>query len=132
SAPRIPVYPLYGQTQKPRREMLAGLDVLLFDIQDIGARPYTFVWTMAMAMEVAAGRRIPFVVLDRPNPITAGAAGPLMQIELKRERVGQPITGYYPVPLRHGMTVGEVARYVNEEYDVGARLHVVPARGWRG
>src|SRR6202008_4101382 len=132
SAPRIPVYPLYGQTQKPRREMLAGLDVLLFDIQDIGARPYTFVWTMAMAMEAAAAQRIPFVVLDRPNPITDEADGPLMEMEIKTARIGQPITGYYPVPLRHGMTAGEVAKYVNQEYRVGADLHVVPADGWRG
>ena len=128
----IPVFSLYGTTQKPTPEMLRGVDVLVFDMQDIGARPYTFVWTMAMAMEAAAAQRIPFVVLDRPNPIGAAVDGPLMQEEIKRERIGQPITGYYPVPLRHGMTVGEVARYVNQEYRVGAQLHVVPADGWRG
>ncbi|HEX2203323.1 MAG TPA: DUF1343 domain-containing protein [Longimicrobium sp.] len=127
----LPVFSLYGQTQKPTPEMLRGVDVLLFDMQDIGARPYTFVWTMAMAMEAAAAQKIPFVVLDRPNPITDEADGPLMQMEIKTERIGQPITGYYPVPLRHGMTVGEVARYVNAEYNVGADLHVVPASGWR-
>jgi uncharacterized protein YbbC (DUF1343 family) len=101
-------------------------------MQDIGARPYTFVWTMAMAMEAAAAQKIPFVVLDRPNPITDAVDGPHMALEIKTERVGQPITGYYPVPLRHGMTVGEVARYVNAEFDVGAELHVVPADGWEG
>jgi uncharacterized protein YbbC (DUF1343 family) len=132
SATGIPVYSLYGRTQKPTPEMLQGLDVLLFDIQDIGARPYTFVWTMAMAMEAAAERRIPFVVLDRPNPITDEAQGPMMAREIKDERIGQPITGYYPVPLRHGMTSGEVARYVNAEFRVGADLHVVPAAGWEG
>jgi uncharacterized protein YbbC (DUF1343 family) len=126
----IPVYSLYGKTQRPTPEMLHGLDALLFDIQDIGARPYTFVWTMAMAMEAAAKQGIPFIVLDRPNPITARVGGPLMRMEMRN--VGQPITGYYPVPLRHGMTVGEVAKYVNEEYHVGADLHVVPAAGWRG
>ncbi|HET7321932.1 MAG TPA: DUF1343 domain-containing protein, partial [Longimicrobiaceae bacterium] len=126
----VPVYSLYGKTQRPTPEMLKGLDVLLFDIQDIGARPYTFVWTMAMAMEAAAKQHVAFVVLDRPNPITARVGGPLMQMEMRN--VGQPITGYYPVPLRHGMTVGEIARYVNGEYDVGADLHVVPAAGWRG
>jgi uncharacterized protein YbbC (DUF1343 family) len=130
SATGIPVYSLYGRTQKPTPEMLQGLDVLLFDIQDIGARPYTFVWTMAMAMEAAAARHIPFVVLDRPNPITAQAQGPMMALEIRTERIGQPITGYYPVPLRHGMTSGEVARYVNAEFRVGADLHVVPASGW--
>ena len=131
SATGLPVFSLYGQTQKPTPEMLRGVEVLVFDMQDIGARPYTFVWTMAMAMEAAAAQKIPFVVLDRPNPITDAVDGPLMQEEIKRERIGQPITGYYPVPLRHGMTVGEVARYVNQEYRVGAQLHVVPADGWR-
>jgi uncharacterized protein YbbC (DUF1343 family) len=126
----LPVFSLYGKTQRPTAEMLRGVDVLLFDMQDIGARPYTFVWTMAMAMEAAAEQGIPFVVLDRPNPITARAEGPLMQMEMRN--VGQPITGYYPVPLRHGMTVGEVARYINEEYDIGADLTVVPTAGWSG
>lgn len=124
----LPVHSLYGRTQRPTPEMLRGVDVLLFDMQDIGARPYTFVWTMAMAMEAAAAQGIPFVVLDRPNPITGRAEGPLMEMEMRT--VGQPITGYYPVPLRHGMTVGEIARYINAEYDIGARLHVVPAAGW--
>jgi uncharacterized protein YbbC (DUF1343 family) len=128
----VPVFSLYGQTQRPTPEMLRGVDVLLFDIQDIGARPYTFVWTMAMAMEVAAQQRIPFIVLDRPNPITDEVDGPQMQMEIKTERIGQPITGYYPVPLRHGMTSGEVAKYVNGEFRVGAQLHVVPASGWEG
>jgi uncharacterized protein YbbC (DUF1343 family) len=126
----LPVFSLYGKTQRPTPEMLRGVDVLLFDMQDIGARPYTFVWTMAMAMEAAAAQKIPFVVLDRPNPITARAEGPLMQMEMRN--VGQAITGYYPVPLRHGMTVGEIARYINTEYNIGATLHVVPAAGWRG
>ncbi|HEU0055296.1 MAG TPA: DUF1343 domain-containing protein, partial [Longimicrobium sp.] len=131
SATGVPVFSLYGRTQKPTPEMLRGVDVLLFDIQDIGARPYTFVWTMAMAMEAAAAQKIPFVVLDRPNPITDRVNGGLMELAIKTQRIGQPITGYYPVPLRHGMTVGEVARYVNAEYRVGADLHVVPADGWR-
>lgn len=132
SATGIPVYSLYGRTQKPTPEMLRGLDVLLFDIQDIGARPYTFVWTMALAMEAAAAQHIPFVVLDRPNPITRVAQGPMMAREIRDERIGQPITGLYPVPLRHGMTAGEIARYVNAEFRVGADLHVVPAAGWTG
>ncbi len=132
SATGIPVYSLYGATQKPTPAMLQGLDVLMFDIQDIGARPYTFVWTMAMAMEAAAARHMPFIVLDRPNPITSAAQGPMMAREIRDERIGQPITGYYPVPLRHGMTSGEVARYVNAEFHVGADLHVIPASGWTG
>jgi uncharacterized protein YbbC (DUF1343 family) len=125
----LPVFSLYGQVQRPTPEMLENVDVLLFDMQDIGARPYTFVWTMAMAMEAAAAEGIPFVVLDRPNPITSRAEGPLMEMEMRD--VAQAITGYFPVPLRHGMTVGEVARYINAEYDLGVDLTVVPADGWR-
>lgn len=124
----LPVFSLYGQVQRPTPEMLAGVDVLLFDMQDIGARPYTFVWTMAMAMEAAADQEIKFILLDRPNPITGETEGPLMQMAMRN--VGQAITGYFPVPLRHGMTVGEIARYINAEYDIGADLEVVPADGW--
>lgn len=125
----VMVHSLYGSTQRPTPEMLRGIDVLLFDMQDIGARPYTFVWTMAMAMEAAAAQGIPFIVLDRPNPITARMEGPLMEMAMRN--VAQAITGYYPVPLRHGMTVGEIARYINGEYGVGARLTVIPAVGLR-
>jgi uncharacterized protein YbbC (DUF1343 family) len=126
----LPVFSLYGSTERPTAAMLRGIDVLLFDMQDIGARPYTYIWTMAMAMEEAARHGIPFVVLDRPNPVTARVEGPLMQYEMRSR--GPLITGYYPVPLRHGMTTGEVARYVNGEYRIGARLSVVPVQGWRG
>lgn len=125
----VPVHSLYGATQRPTPEMLRGVEVLLFDMQDIGARPYTFVWTMAMAMEAAAAQKIPFIVLDRPNPITGRMEGPLMQMEMRN--VGQPITGYFPVPLRHGMTVGEIARYINGEYRIGADLTVIPVDGWK-
>jgi uncharacterized protein YbbC (DUF1343 family) len=127
AATGLPVFSLYGQVQRPTPQMLEGVDLLLFDMQDIGARPYTFVWTMAMAMEAAAAEGIPFVVLDRPNPITGTIEGPLMDREMRN--VGQAITGYFPVPLRHGLTVGEIARYVNAEFDVGADLTVVPADG---
>jgi uncharacterized protein YbbC (DUF1343 family) len=125
----LPVHSLYGRTERPTPAMLAGLDVLLFDIQDIGARPYTYVWTMTFAMEEAAKAGIPFVVLDRPNPITAAPEGPLMEWEMRRR--GPLITGAYPVPLRHGMTAGELARYVNAEYRLGTRLTVVPVANWR-
>ncbi|MEX2584379.1 MAG: DUF1343 domain-containing protein [Gemmatimonadota bacterium] len=125
----LPVFSLYGQVQRPTPEMLENVEVLLFDMQDIGARPYTFVWTMAMAMEAAAAEGIPFIVLDRPNPITGRMEGPLMEMEMRD--VAQAITGYFPVPLRHGLTVGEVARYVNAEYDIGADLTVIPVDGWQ-
>ncbi|HEX8392774.1 MAG TPA: DUF1343 domain-containing protein [Longimicrobium sp.] len=124
------VHSLYGRTQRPTAAMLRGIDVLLFDMQDIGARPYTYVWTMTMAMEEAARHNIPFIVLDRPNPVTSRAEGPLMQFEMRNR--GPLITGHYPVPLRHGMTAGELARYVNGEYRLGTRLKVVPVDGWRG
>jgi uncharacterized protein YbbC (DUF1343 family) len=125
----VPVFSLYDRTQRPTDEELANVDVLLFDIQDIGARPYTFVWTMAMAMEEAAKHRIPFIVLDRPNPITDAVDGPVMQMDVRN--VTQVITGYYTVPLRHGMTAGEVARYYNADANIGAELHVIRAEGWR-
>jgi uncharacterized protein YbbC (DUF1343 family) len=130
AATGLPVYSLYGATQRPTPAMLRGIDVLLFDMQDIGARPYTYVWTMTMAMEEAARAGIPFIVLDRPNPVTAKVEGPLMQYEMRSR--GPLITGHYPVPLRHGLTAGELARYVNGEYRLGTRLTVVPADGWRG
>ncbi|HEX6040054.1 DUF1343 domain-containing protein [Longimicrobium sp.] len=126
----LTVYSLYGATQRPTPAMLRGIDVLLFDMQDIGARPYTYVWTMTMAMEEAARAGIPFIVLDRPNPVTAKVEGPLMQFEMRNR--GPLITGHYPVPLRHGLTAGELARYVNGEYRLGTRLTVIPAQGWRG
>jgi uncharacterized protein YbbC (DUF1343 family) len=110
--------------------MLRNVDVLLFDMQDIGARAYTYVWTMTMAMEEAARAGIPFIVLDRPNPVTARVEGPLMQFEMRNR--GPLITGHFPVPLRHGFTAGELARYVNGEYRLGTRLTVIPAEGWRG
>jgi uncharacterized protein YbbC (DUF1343 family) len=125
----VPVFSLYDRTQRPTAEEMQGVQVLVFDIQDIGARPYTFVWTMAMAMEEAARHRIPFVVLDRPNPITDVSEGPVMHMDVKN--VTQVITGYYPTPLRHGMTVGEVARYYNGDANLGVDLHVVPVEGWR-
>jgi uncharacterized protein YbbC (DUF1343 family) len=125
----VPVHSLYGSVQRPTPAMLRGVEVLLFDMQDVGARPYTFVWTMAMAMEAAAAQGIPFVVLDRPNPITGRMEGPLMEMAMRS--VAQAITGYFPVPLRHGMTVGEIARYINGEYGIGADLTVVPVAGWR-
>jgi uncharacterized protein YbbC (DUF1343 family) len=124
----VPVFSLYDRTQRPTDEELQGVDVLVYDIQDVGARPYTFVWTMAMAIEEAARKRIPFIVLDRPNPITDVAEGPVMHMDVRN--VTQVITGYYAVPLRHGMTSGEIARYFNADANVGAQLHVVPVEGW--
>lgn len=120
------VWSLYGKTRRPTAEMLAGLDALVFDIQDAGVRYYTYGTTMAYAMEEAAKRDIEFVVLDRPNPLTGvKVEGPL----LDPDRLN--FEGYFPLPLRHGMTMGELARLFNAENRIGARLTVVPMQGWR-
>ncbi len=120
------VHSLYGDTRRPTQEMLAGLDGLVFDIQDVGTRFYTYATTMAYAMEEAAAHGLPFVVLDRPNPITGlHAEGPVIDGELLS------FVGYAPIPLRHGMTMGELALYFNTELGIGADLTVIPVQGWR-
>ncbi|MGB9605959.1 MAG: exo-beta-N-acetylmuramidase NamZ domain-containing protein, partial [Bryobacteraceae bacterium] len=126
AATGIPVFSLYqGDQRRPTEQMLRDVDVLVFDIQDIGARFYTYVTTMAYAMEEAARRKIPFVVLDRPNPITGThVEGPILDADLTS------FVGYFPLPLRHGMTVGELARYFNRENKIGADLTVVAMEGW--
>ncbi|HEX7118085.1 MAG TPA: DUF1343 domain-containing protein [Longimicrobiales bacterium] len=122
----LPVHSLYGATRKPTPEMLEGVDVLVFDIQDIGARYYTYVWTMALAMQAAAENGLPFVVLDRPNPIGgAQVQGNVLDPEYAT------FVGLYPVPMRHGLTAGELARLLNGEFAIGAELIVVPMEGWR-
>lgn len=122
----LPIFSLYGDTRKPTPEMLRGTDALVFDIQDVGARPYTYVSTMALGMRAAAEKGIPFVVLDRPNPITGRAVeGGILDTTFAS------FVGMYPIPMRHGMTVGELARLFNTEFGIGADLTVVPAQGWR-
>lgn len=121
----LPVYSLYGKVERPTDKMLQGLDALVFDIQDAGARYYTYITTMAYAMEAAAQKGITFFVLDRPNPINGIAVeGPVLDLELKS------FVGYMPMPIRHGMTVGELARMFNREQKLGLKLHVVKMRGW--
>jgi uncharacterized protein YbbC (DUF1343 family) len=121
----IPVYSLYGATQRPTPEMLAGLDALVFDVQDAGVRFYTYVTTMAYAMEAAAARGLPFYVLDRPNPIGADAVqGPVLEDDLRS------FAGYFRLPVRYGMTIGELATLLNAENAIGADLHVIPMRGY--
>jgi len=123
---RIPVYSLYGKTRKPTREMLEDIDVLIFDIQDVGARFYTFISTMAMAIESCAEYGVSFVVLDRPNPIGGLAvAGNILESEFRS------FVGYLPVPVRHGMTTGELARFFVDKFQIGVRLDVVEMTGWR-
>ena len=126
----IPVYSLYGKTAKPTSEMLKDVDVLVFDIQDIGVRFYTYVYTMAYAMEAAAENNKPFVVLDRPNPIN----GVTVQGNIL-EKDFATFVGLYPIPVRHGMTVGELARMFNGQGwlkdGIRANLTVVPMEGWK-
>ena len=124
----LPIHSLYGETRRPTSAMLQGLDVLVVDLQDAGARFYTYATTMAYAMEAAAGRGITVVVLDRPNPITGAAVeGPL----LDDDPAARGFTGYFSMPVRHGMTLGELARLFDQERDLGTDLEVVPMRGWR-
>lgn len=122
----IPIYSLYGKTRRPTPEMLKGINLLLYDIQDIGARSYTYVSTMFYAMEEAAKHGITFVVLDRPNPINGTTVdGPML------EEKWRSAIGYINVPYCHGMTVGELARYFNTEYKIGCKLEVIPMQGWK-
>jgi len=121
----VPIYSLYGDTRKPTPAMLDGIDVLLYDIQDIGARYYTYVSTMALAMEAAGESGIPFVVLDRPNPIR----GDVVQGDVL-EPAFSSFVGMYPEPMRHGMTPGELARMFVGEFGVDVELTVVPLDGW--
>jgi uncharacterized protein YbbC (DUF1343 family) len=121
----LPIHSLYGGTLRPTPEMLADLDVLLFDIQDIGVRYYTYVWSMTHAMDAAAEAGIPFVVLDRPNPLD----GVTLQGNVLDPDYSS-LVGRYPVPMRHGLTPGEVARWVAETFDVPVELAVVPVSGW--
>jgi len=122
----LPVHSLYGETLRPRPDMLRGLDALVFDIQDVGARFYTYPTTMAYCMEEAARAGIPFYVLDRPNPIGGvSVEGPILDADKTS------FVGYMPLPVRHGMTLGELARYFNSENRIGADLHVVEMEGWR-
>src|SRR5262245_36830031 len=122
----LPVFSLYGETRRPTKAMLEGIDVLVFDIQDVGVRFYTYITTMAYAMEEAGKAGIGFMVLDRPNPINGlMVEGPV----LGPERLS--FTGYFPMPVRHGMTVGELASLFNRENKLGANLEVVKMQGWQ-
>jgi uncharacterized protein YbbC (DUF1343 family)/CubicO group peptidase (beta-lactamase class C family) len=126
AATGLPVHSLYGESLRPNPETLKGLDALVFDVQDAGARFYTYMTTMAYAMEAAAGKGIEFVVLDRPNPITASRVeGPVMDPDLKH------FSGYFPLPVRHGMTLAELAAMFNSENRMGVKLAVVPMQGYR-
>jgi uncharacterized protein YbbC (DUF1343 family) len=121
----LPVYSLYGKTRKPTPEMLAGIDILLYDIQDIGSRAYTYIYTMAYAMEAAKENNLRFIVLDRPNPLGGERVeGNVLEPEFSS------FIGLYPIPQVYGMTVGELALFFNTELHINCRLEVVPMAGW--
>jgi hypothetical protein len=123
----VPVYSLYAaQGNSPTPEMLKNVDVLVYDLQEVGGRTWTYVSTMALSMQAAARKGIPFVVLDRPNPI----GGDIVEGALLDPAFASFI-GMYPIPARHGMTVGELATLFNQQQGIGADLTVVPAQGWR-
>lgn len=121
----VPVYSLYGKTRKPTADMLKNIDLLMYDIQDIGSRAYTYIYTMALAMEAAAEHNVPFVVLDRPNPM-----GGLRLEGNVLDTTFSSFIGLYPIPYVYGMTVGELAFYFNEEFDINCDLTVVPLENW--
>jgi uncharacterized protein YbbC (DUF1343 family) len=122
----LPTYSLYGEVRQPTAEMLADLDALVFDLQDVGVRVYTFVWTMALAMEACARAGVRFVVLDRPNPIGGTRReGPVVRAGF------ESFVGLHPIPLRHGLTCGEVARWLVRQRGIDCELDVVPCDGWR-
>jgi len=122
----LPVYSLYGTVQKPSPEMLNAIDVLVFDMQDVGARFYTYLTTMGMAMEAAAQRGIPFMVLDRPNP----AGGAALEGQALDPRIHH-FTAYYQVPVRHGFTAGELAQWYNQTQKLNVQLTVISLKNWK-
>jgi uncharacterized protein YbbC (DUF1343 family) len=121
----LPVYSLYGETRRPTDEMLQGIDALVFDIQDAGVRFYTYTATMGYCMEEAAKRNIAFFVLDRPNPLGGEIIeGPVLDPD-KTDFVA-----YFPMPVRYGLSIGELAQFFNAENHVNADLHVIAMKNW--
>lgn len=121
----LPVYSLYGDTRRPTDEMLKGIDTLVFDVQDAGVRFYTYTTTMAYCMEEAAKHNIAFYVLDRPNPIGGEIVeGPMLDADQTS------FVGYFPLPVRYGLTIGELAQLFNQENHINADLHVIAMRNW--
>jgi uncharacterized protein YbbC (DUF1343 family) len=121
----LPIYSLYSETREPTSEMISGLDALVFDLQDVGCRVYTFIYTMANAMKACARYDKKMFVLDRPNPIGGVAIeGNLL------EKGHESFVGMYPIPMRHGLTVGELAKFFNREFGIGCELEVVTMENW--
>ena len=123
---RIPVYSLYSESRQPTPDMLAGLDAFVVDLQDVGTRIYTFIWTVSYCLEACARAGIPVFVLDRPNPLGGEIVeGPRLEMPFAS------FVGRAPIPMRHGLTLGELTQYVNQALSLGADLQVVPMHRWR-
>ena len=122
----LPVHSLYSNVRKPTPEMLSGLDAIVFDLQDVGVRVYTFIWTMLLAMEACAEIGIRFIVLDRPNPI-----GGIQREGAVLRKDFESFVGLHPIPLRHGLTCGELATWMNKTRGIGCDLEIIECRGWR-
>jgi uncharacterized protein YbbC (DUF1343 family) len=121
----VPVYSLYSETREPTAKMLAGLDALVIDLQDVGTRIYTYIYTMANCLRAAQKHGVPVVVCDRPNPIGGvDVEGPGL------DPAFTSFVGQFPIPMRHGMTIGELAKMFNEHFGLGAKLEVVAMKGW--
>ena len=122
---RVPIYSLYSETREPTADMLRGIDVLVVDLQDIGARIYTYIYTMANCLRACARHHVPVIVCDRPNPINGvDVEGALLEPGF------ESFVGQFAIPMRHGMTIGELARLFNEHFTLGAMLEVVKMSGW--
>ena len=126
AARRVPVYSLYSETREPTPEMLRGIEALVIDLQDVGTRIYTYIYTMANCLKAARRHGLKVIVCDRPNPIGGTAVEGPMLLEGFESFVGQ-----YPIPMRHGMTIGELARLFNEQFGIHADLEVARMDGWR-
>ena len=123
---RVPVYSLYSETRQPTADMLRDLDVLIIDLQDVGTRVYTYIYTMVHCLREARRHGVRVIVCDRPNPIGGIAVeGPMLEIGF------ESFVGLYPIPMRHGMTIGELARLFNHHFGIGAELDVVTMEQWR-
>jgi len=122
----LPVFSLYADARRPSQQMLDGLDVLVVDLQDVGTRVYTWIWTISHCLEACAQRGIPLLVLDRPNPVGGELAeGPLLHPDYRS------FVGRASIPMRHGLTLAELTRHVNDALGIGCDVHVVPMNGWR-
>jgi len=125
AATGLPIFSLYGETQRPTEEMLQGIDALVFDVQDAGVRFYTYTTTMGYCMEEAAKHKIAFYVLDRPNPVGGNIVeGPM----LDADKIS--FTAYFPLPVRYGLTIGELAQFLNAENHINCDLHVIAMKNW--